>query len=151
MADDANYFCDGLERLRIFYQSGAMGVLRSLAHDPPHAPFSTLLAMASFTVFGLHAWSPYAGNGIIVLALLTLVDRLLGNVRPWQRGMVYALVLATRLPMTAVVEFRPDIAAGIAAAWGILDAFRSPLLREQLPPRAGWARSLAWRFSSSPR
>ncbi|MDP9174050.1 MAG: hypothetical protein M3O30_09325 [Planctomycetota bacterium] len=136
MADDANYFVDGLARLDTFYRTGAWGLIASLTQDPPHAPFSSLLAMASFAVFGRHAWAPYAGNGIIILALLGMVDRLLGSVRPWQRGMAYALVLATRLPSTAVVEFRPDVAAGLVTAFAILDGFRYPIINASTARRA---------------
>jgi hypothetical protein len=128
MADDANYFVDGLQRLQVFDRSGFSGLVRSLINQPPHAPFSSLLAMISFAIFGHHAWAPYAGNGVIVLALLAMVNRLLPDAYPWQRGLAYALVLATRLPMTAIVEFRPDIACGLVTAWAILDAFKSPLM-----------------------
>jgi len=42
--DDVSYFCDGAERIEVFYFQGWPGLIRSYIDDPPHLPFFTTLA-----------------------------------------------------------------------------------------------------------
>ncbi|MGA2584971.1 MAG: hypothetical protein ABSG31_16990 [Tepidisphaeraceae bacterium] len=132
IGDDAFYFNDALWRLRTLHNGGLIAWLREFWNQPPHAPFSTLLAMGSFSVFGWHDWAPYAGNGLIVLGLLLAADWLIGPATWWQRLLVYGLVLSTRLPKMCIEEFRPDFASALASAIGVMFTLRKPMLRSRV-------------------
>jgi hypothetical protein len=120
VCDDVCYFNDGLDRLEALRQGGPWGLARSLWQNPPHAPFSTLLACFSFGLFGVHDWAPYLASGLIVFALLTVTDRLLWGARPWLRWAGIALVCALPVTEEAVIEFRPDFAASLLVVAGVL-------------------------------
>jgi hypothetical protein len=117
--DDVSYFNDAVDRMDRFDQGGMLGLLKSFRRNPPHAPFSTVLAFVSFGIFGLHDWAPYAGNALIVLALLTFVEWMVRDCSRAFRG--FAILITLCLPCTqwAVVEFRPDMAAAIATSIGV--------------------------------
>src|SRR5262245_14571733 len=83
--DDVGYFNDGLRRLDLLYDEGVVAFVENYECQPPHSPFSSLLALASFAVFGIHDWAPYAGNGILILFLVALLDGLLRDVSSWLR------------------------------------------------------------------
>jgi hypothetical protein len=118
--DDVGYFNDGLDRLEVFYLRGWKGLAHSYSTSPPHSPFSTTLAAASFGLFGIHEWAPYAGNGLIVFLLVVFTDLLLLGARLWVRLAGLALVLTLPLTHKAVDEFRPDVAVALLTAMGVV-------------------------------
>ncbi|HTW93331.1 MAG TPA: hypothetical protein VMD30_00970, partial [Tepidisphaeraceae bacterium] len=138
--DDVGYFDDGWQKLTALRTGGLSAFARSCTMPPPHSPFSTLLAMASFAVFGRHEWppyngngtvipewGPYVGNGIIVLFLFLCVDRLLGPGRPWwQRALVLLMIAVTRLPADIIWNFKPDAFWGIVTAAAVIAALHRP-------------------------
>src|SRR3954470_1518542 len=73
--DDCNYMVDALQRLHILFESPKQFV-RNLIQLPPHSPFSTGLATFAFLIFGPHQWAPYVCNGLVLLALVLIVDYL---------------------------------------------------------------------------
>jgi hypothetical protein len=116
--DDVFYFADGLERLNLLYRTGLQGVLGAQVAEPPHSAFSTYLAAASFALFGQHDWAPYAGNVVVVFAVLMFADRLLGASSSLVRWSVLVLVLSVPALSVAVAEFRPDLPCGFLTAAG---------------------------------
>lgn len=123
-ADAAGYFTDAIQQVRLLYDRGvahwAATQLSTDASESARSPYARLLAMAAFLVFGFHDWAPYLGNGLVVFALLCIVDTLLGPVRPPIRLSVAMLVLTVPLVAHAVLEFIPDFACGIATAFAIV-------------------------------
>jgi hypothetical protein len=68
--DDVVYMLDGLRRLDIVDRSGILAFFLNWRQHPPHAPLSTLLALLSFLLLGVHDWAPYAANRLIVLTMV---------------------------------------------------------------------------------
>lgn len=130
--DDVAYMTDALGRMEVFYRDGPLAALNQYFKQPSHAPGSTALGIFSYALFGRNDWACYAGNGIIVFFLLAFVDAMLVGVRFWQRVLVYLFVLSCRMSGTAIVEFRPDIAWGIAVAAGCVLTVDRPLLGSSL-------------------
>lgn len=125
--DDIYYFNDGVERLEQFYQHGWAGLLRSCWRDPPHSPFSTLLAFLSFGLFGIHDWAPYAGNAVIVFALIGFADCLLRGCPRLLNALGIGLVIALPITQRAVSEFRSDIFTAILICIGCMLLIVYPL------------------------
>lgn len=114
--DDVGYLIDGLGRARLLQESGVGALVQDFVRRPPHSLVSTVFATAGFLVFGEQDWAPYVFNLLLVagsLYLLAAPFRRLGSVLPW-----LALLSLASLPLlqTAVVEFRPDYAVGLATA-----------------------------------
>jgi Dolichyl-phosphate-mannose-protein mannosyltransferase len=114
--DDVTYLLDGLNRLEIWYAGGLWALVLSWLHHPPHSPFSTVLAIAGFALFGMHDWSPYAWNAVIVFVLLAFFDSLLGRLRLRWKIAAAIVALCTPIVGQSVAEFRPDIFAGLLSA-----------------------------------
>ena len=70
--DDISYFNDAASRLIEFYRLGLGGLLGNLKAGPPHAPLSTLLAFAGFSLFGIRPWAAVAANGVLLLFFVRL-------------------------------------------------------------------------------
>ncbi len=114
--DDVGYLIDGLGRARLLQESGVGALVQEFVHRPPHSAVSTGFATAGFLVFGEKDWAPYVFNLLLVagsLHVLAAPFRRLGSVLPW-----LALLALASVPLlqTAVVEFRPDYAVGLATA-----------------------------------
>ena len=114
--DTAGYFDAGLSEVDRLYDRGLLAALAANAADPPRSPFASLVASASFLLLGRHDWAPFAGNAVLVLAMLVLVDAVLGPVRRAPRVAAAVLVLATPMLAHAVAGFVPDYAWGISLA-----------------------------------
>lgn len=114
--DDVGYLIDGLGRARLLQDSGVGALVQDFVQRPPHSAVSTGFATAGFLVFGEQDWAPYVFNLLLVagsLHLLAAPFRRLGSVLP----LLAVLALASvPLLQTAVVEFRPDYAVGLATA-----------------------------------
>jgi hypothetical protein len=122
--DDAVYLVDALQRLDILHRSLKQFCL-SFVTDPPHSPFSSILAAGSFAILGPHQWAPYAANGLIVLGILLAADYLLMGSAWWTK--VAGTLFALSFPFTAncVTEFRPDCAVGVVTGVGLLLLLRT--------------------------
>jgi hypothetical protein len=142
--DDLVYLVDGLKRLQmawntiVSYQSPRppiVTLVRDYAATPPRSGFSSLLAFASFAIFGVHDWAPYAGNGITVIALLAVMDWLLAGLAIWQRTICLLAVLAAPMAGLFVVEFRPDFPAALLNVLFIMMVLRQPVLEMSMRQR----------------
>jgi len=120
--DDIVYFNDGLTRLRVFYENGMLAFLLDLCKNPPHSPFSTLLAAAAFAIFGIHDWAPYVANISIIFALLMVVRYISKSMSFGAQLAILLFVLAPYFVTATVVEFRPDLPAGLFGAVAVFFA-----------------------------
>ena len=116
--DDVVYLTDGLEHANLLRTQGVRACLTQLWVKPPHSPFGTFLAGASFVVFGSREWAPYALMGLVVLALLLVVDWLMDDLALPARlaGALFAL----SFPLTGTLPyyFRPDATSGLLTGLG---------------------------------
>ena len=125
--DDVSYFFDALLKFQALYADGLPGVYRAIVREPPHSIFSTLLALGSYVVFGARDWAPYAGDGLIVLAMAGIVNWMARGLALWQRVALFVFVLTIPISAKAVYEFRPDIASALCAAAGATMLVSRPL------------------------
>lgn len=126
--DDITYFVDAASRLRIFHDHNFWTMARTFINDPPHAPLSTLAAMLSFTLFGMHPWAVPIVNGIwVFLVLLSLRLCLLASPLAVYIAVAMA-VLAWPLTQFLVMEGRPDIVCGLLTASGCFYILTAPWL-----------------------
>lgn len=117
--DDVSYLLDALRRIESVYQRSPTVFFSDWMRDPPHAPFSTMLAFLSFLLLGVHDWAPYAANVVIVLAFVIFSDRLMPDTPALCRWGAIVFVLSTPLAADAVYEFRPDVACALLTTMGI--------------------------------
>jgi hypothetical protein len=118
--DDVAYFCDALRRLDVLYDQGFAPMLRSFVSTPSRSPYSCIMALSGFLLCGIKDWAPYLMNGLLVLVMLLCVDYLMRGARFWQRMVVCAIVLCIPLCGMMVLDCRPDLACGLAAAMAVL-------------------------------
>ena len=114
--DDVGYMTDAAERLRTLDADGLSALAGSLVHNPPHSAFSTLLALVSFEVLGLHDWAPYVFNGFALAAYLFFCARVFGRLPTFAFGCLLLFCLTIPLAFRAVHDFRPDFASAVATA-----------------------------------
>lgn len=114
--DDAQYLIDGAEKLQVLDRGGLTGLTADFVQHPPHSPFSTFLALASFETLGIKDWAPYAFNFIVVAAYLFLCCRAFGNLPPAAFYSLLVLCLTIPFALRAVHDFRPDFASALATA-----------------------------------
>jgi hypothetical protein len=126
--DDVVYFCDALARLDVLYNQGCAPMLRTFIAIPAHSPYSTIMALLGFLIFGIKDWAPYMMNCLLVLALLACVDYLMRGTKIWQRLLVCLIVLCIPLSGIMVLDCRPDLAWGLAAAMAVLLPLRGPFV-----------------------
>ena len=126
--DDIGYFADAVMRLNIFYARGLYPVLQQYVSSPPHAPYSTVMAMLGFTIFGIRDWAPYAINGLLLMAYMAAADHFLRGLRPWQKGLGFAVLLSIPLTVMSVHEFRPDHASSLLTVVGGFLILEKPLV-----------------------
>jgi len=129
--DDVTYLRDALSKLDGFYRGGLNGLLGRAIDNPPHSPFSTIVAFAGYAIFGVRDWAPYAANGIIIFALLGFVDFATLGMRPWQKLAAFLFVLTVPLAAQSVYEFRSDMAVGLLTAFIIVLIFEESLTRSR--------------------
>ncbi len=136
--DDVVYHINGLARLEILRQGGMLALLDSFWNQIMWAPWGVLAATLGFTFFGPDPWSIYVINGLLVLAMLSIIDWLTPGAT--LRVKVMCWIVALCLPMMghAITDFRPDFAAAFATAAAIL-----AVLRINASPRARKAAVIA--------
>jgi hypothetical protein len=111
--DDVTYFNDAYTRIQVFYQQGLGPMIAGLLHNPPHSPWSSLLAFSGFAVFGPFDWVPYLMNGINIFLFLGFLTYILRNVHFAASAVLMVLVLFVPFSFIAVHDFRPDFAVGL--------------------------------------
>jgi hypothetical protein len=118
--DDVGYLIDGLQRLNVLDSVGVHAFCGTFIQSPPHSPWSTLLAVVAFALFGVNDWAPYLLNGLLVFFLLCLAWNVAGQ-ETFTRLAITSVVLLSQLPFQAILEFRPDFAAALfTAAFALL-------------------------------
>ncbi len=142
--DDVSYFFDALTRYQRFLNGNVLLLLNDAINNPPHAPFIALQAVLSYMVFGVRDWAPYVSNIWMPFAAL-LTTLVMTRGLDWRRWVL--LINVGTLPMVgaSIVEFRPDIAAGILAAAAVtvaVYAVTAPDFRK-LGPLCWWAAGLS--------
>jgi hypothetical protein len=122
--DDVVYLNEGLLYLQIAHTEGMWALIEHAVQHPPHSPFATGIAFASFLIFGATQWAPYAGMGLGVLAVMLVADRLLVGLPGHAR--IAAAVFAVTFPIVGTLpeQFRPDATAGLVTAFGVLMMLR---------------------------
>ncbi len=126
--DDVIYINEGLEYAQLLQTQGPVPLAKRVVRHPPHSPFATGIAFLSFVVLGPRQWAPYAAMGLIVLAVLLAVDRLLAGLPRHARlaGALFALTFP--IVGTLPEHFRPDATAGLVTGFGVVLVLRvSPL------------------------
>ena len=118
--DDVQYFVDGVGKQQALDGRGFPGLAAELVRRPPHSAFSTLLALASFEVLGVHDWAPYAFNLFVLVAFLLFCCRSFGDLPSTAFYCLLVFCLTIPLALFCIHEFRPDFAdalATVAFAW----------------------------------
>jgi sulfur transfer complex TusBCD TusB component (DsrH family) len=113
--DDVGYLIDGLQRLNVLDSVGVHAFCQTFVQSPPHSPWSTLLAVIAFALFGVNDWAPYLLNGLLVFFLLCLAWDVAGQTT-FARMAITSVVFLSQLPFQAILEFRPDFAAALFTA-----------------------------------
>ncbi|MBU3549914.1 hypothetical protein [Polynucleobacter sp. MWH-Berg-3C6] len=134
--DDVSYFLDALTRYIKFINGDIFLVFLDAVANPPHAPIIALQAIFSYMVFGVNDWAPYVTNiWILLFALLGAATVIRGIAMG--RWILFLYILTAPALGAAVVEFRPDIAAGMLTAisvtmaiYGVTDKARGILIRQ---------------------
>ena len=99
-----------------------LAFLLDLYKNPPHSPFSTLLATTAFAIFGINDWAPYVANVSIVFALLMVIRYISRSMSFGAQLAILLFVLAPYFVTATVVEFRPDLPAGLFGAIAVFFA-----------------------------
>lgn len=119
--DDTTYLLDAVRRLNFELANGVGTFLSGIVQWPPHAPMSTLTAMAGFALFGPTPLSAYLANGWILalyIGVMAYISRPLATI-PARLLFVAALLFAP-VSHAMITEFRPDMAAGLLFAIAIV-------------------------------
>ncbi len=114
--DDVGYLIDGLQRVRLLHADGVSAFASDLVRRPPHSAFSTGLAIVGFLAFGEHDWAPYVANLLLVAGSLYLLATPFRQLGGWLPSLAPLALATVPLLQTAVIEFRPDYAVGLATA-----------------------------------
>jgi hypothetical protein len=114
--DDTTYFAEGLSRLHAVYDRGWCALLKGWWAQPPHSPWSTMVAFLGFALFGVHPWAPAAaasGAMIVMLSGVAVVTRSLTL-----PGVVAVTTALLTWPYFGhwIVDSRPDMMWGAALA-----------------------------------
>ncbi len=133
--DDVYYVDDAGHRLEQLFRDGTPRLAMGLWTEPPASPYQTAMGMAGLAAFGLHDASPYLANGLLVFLGALLLLWLFRGESAWLQALVLAFFLTSSFAEHSVLEFRPDMACGLATA-----AFVFTFLRGTLRGRAGEVR-----------
>jgi hypothetical protein len=127
--DDVSYFSDAAQRLAVLEEKNLGAFVKHSIASPPHSPLAAALGVAGFALFGLKDWAPYAANGVLVLALLAMVDHLFRRHSLLVRGAMAMFALALPWTSMLVYEFKPDPACALMVGFGVALAFEEDLIR----------------------
>jgi hypothetical protein len=116
--DDVVYLSAGLEYAQVLQTQGLKACLERVWVTPPHSLFGTLVAGTSFVIFGPSEWAPYALMGLMVLAAMFVVDRLMNSLPLHARIAGVLFTLSFPIMGTLPYHFRPDATAGLVTGLG---------------------------------
>jgi hypothetical protein len=122
--DDVVYLSEGLLYTHLAQAEGLWAALGRAVERPPHSPFATATAAASFVLLGPVEWAPYALMGVVVLAVLLAADWLLGGLPAHARVAGALFALGFPIVGTLPYHFRPDATAGLVTALGVVMMLR---------------------------
>ena len=125
--DDVAYFQDAYLRIKTLYEKGFLSMLAELYNDPPHSPYSSLLAFIGFALFGPRDWVPYLMNFITIFTFIGFLAYIMRNINFIISTVILILFLCVPLSFFAVHEFRPDSAVAIFTCIFSFLAFESLL------------------------
>lgn len=112
--DDIGYINDAVERISVGYKYGVIYFIKTFADNPPHSPFSTLLACLALVFGGYHDSAVYISNGILLVAAAVFLVWLFKDSGPGAVVWIVTFFLSSPLAYRAIHDFRPDIALGFA-------------------------------------
>lgn len=122
--DDIVYHMQAIARLESLRHGGVLGLLIDLRDHPLWSPWCGLLSTFAYAICGVQPWALYAANGVLVFAMLWLIDRLTVGATLRVRIACWVFILSTAIAAHAVTEFRPDIACAIATAAAVFAVLR---------------------------
>jgi hypothetical protein len=111
--DDVSYFQDASSRIKILYEQGLSSMIAGLFHNPPHSPYSTLLAATGFALFGFRDWVPYLMNGVTLFFFLGFLTYVLRGIPFILSASIVTLFLFIPISFFTVYNFRPDYAVAV--------------------------------------
>ena len=111
--DDIGYFYRGTETLQFIRNGEVAKALTGYLHSP----YSVMLAVASFSIWGGRDWAPYSANVVVVVCYLALLLVLPVQAALGAQVGLLAVFLSFPFATMTVVEFRPDM------MWAILVGF----------------------------
>ena len=117
--DDCAYLYDGGSRLNLLYERGFGAFFADAVCNPPHAPFTAYGATLAFALFGVHDWSPYVLNGMIVCALLGFVSYVARGLSLRWRAALMVLPLTLPIGISVVHDYRPDSLCALLSVIGM--------------------------------
>lgn len=124
--DDITYINDALIRLSTW--KGGISFLHQHIAWSPHSPVYSYLAIAGFSLFGLHDWAPLAMTGLFIIFFNWAVLSAM-KARPLLCGVLVLLVLLTcRFFTFCVTEYRPDMFTGLILGFGGILFLQRPWL-----------------------
>jgi hypothetical protein len=120
--DNVIYMASGADWLKSFRTDGISGLVRSYWSHPPHSPYSTVSAFCGFAVFGVHDWAAHVMASILpALGLFTVWGIVRqARLRLWQCLALLLCAAAVPVWSNALEYLKPDCAAGLFAAIGII-------------------------------
>jgi hypothetical protein len=114
--DDISYVNDAVSRLIIGYKNGLIDFIITFANNPPHSPFSTLLACLALIVGGYNDIALYASNSILLVAVAVFLVWLFKEAGPGTVVWIIMAFLSSPLAYCTIHDFRPDITLGFMTA-----------------------------------
>jgi hypothetical protein len=123
--DDVIYFQDAYSRVETLFRQGLASMIAGLFYEPPHSPYSTLLAGLGFVLFGPCDWVPYLMNGFTLFLFLGFLTYVLRDLPFILSTGVVTLFLFVPVSFFAVHEFRPDYAVAALTCLFALLAFEA--------------------------
>lgn len=114
--DDTEYFSDALHRLNVAKTEGLLTMVQQYFSEPPHSPFSSVVAVGCYAIFGRVDWAPYAGNSLIVFASMLFVAWMTRRLPLAVSLILMGSVLCVPVSAYAIHNFQPAIACGLATA-----------------------------------
>lgn len=114
--DDIGYATDAAARIKILAESGVYGFVKSFYENPPHSPYSSLLASFAFLIGGLDDISLYASNAFLLLIISFFIANELKSANNSALILGLIIFLCSPLAFRVIHDFRPDIALGFGTA-----------------------------------
>lgn len=126
--DDIAYVNDASDRLELLFLHGVTAFIHSFQTQPPHSPFSSVLAIVALLLGGYHNVVFYAANSLLLVAVVLFLIREFADIETGGVVWIVATFLCSPLAFNSIVHFRPDFAVGFASTamiwWFSIGLFR---------------------------